>query len=88
MTSKALLLIIFSLFAFSTAAEVDDPVLHLTHTNFSNITDGKDFIILFFSPYCHHCQRFKPQWQLFAKEVRGQIGVGDVDWYKPSKIRI
>lgn len=81
MLSKAGLILLFSLFALSSAAEVqDDPVLHLSHSNFSNITAGKDFVILFFSPWCIHCFIFKPTWLNFSREVHGTIGVGDVDW--------
>ena len=81
MQPKAHLLLLFSILAVViTAADNVDASLHLSSSNFTNITEGKDFIILFFSPYCGHCTRFKPTWRNFAAEVQGQIGVGDVDW--------
>ena len=80
MAAKTILILIFSIFILSSSAEVqDDPILHLSQSNFSSITDGKDFIVLFFAPWCGHCQRFKPAWTNFAKEVQGTIGVGEVD---------
>lgn len=82
MLSKAAILLLFSMLGVALAKKqkVEDPVLHLTSANFTDVTEGKDFIILFFSPYCSHCQRFKPTWKDFAASVQGKIGVGDVDW--------
>ena len=80
MAAKTALLLFFSLLALTSAAETQsDLVLHLSQSNFSSITEGKDFIILFFSPWCGHCNRFKPTWLNFTKEVHGTIGIGDVD---------
>jgi len=82
MASKTTLLFIISLLALGYAQTQEDPVVHLTQSNFSSVTAGNDFIVLFFSPYCGHCIHFKPAWVDFAKEVLGTIGVGDVDCTK------
>eukprot|EP00301_Raphidiophrys_heterophryoidea_P026905 c9383_g1_i1.p1 GENE.c9383_g1_i1~~c9383_g1_i1.p1 ORF type:complete len:570 (-),score=115.31 c9383_g1_i1:314-1999(-) len=48
----------------------------------SSIANGSDWFVEFFSPWCGHCQHFKPTWDKFAVEVathaQGLI-VADVD---------
>jgi protein disulfide-isomerase len=37
------------------------------------------WFIKFYAPWCHHCQAMAPIWEQLAKEMKGQLNVGEVD---------
>lgn len=55
-------------------------ITHLTADNINEIAYSTPYVVLFFAPWCPHCQAFRPTFEEFASHVAGQVGVGDVDW--------
>lgn len=69
--------------AFFTAREV----LDLTSTQVAKKYIGKEqrqrgrrvWLVMFFAPWCGHCQNTKPQFERFAKEAKGIVLAGAVN---------
>ncbi|KAH6634529.1 thioredoxin-like protein [Chaetomium sp. MPI-SDFR-AT-0129] len=46
----------------------------------SEVTMTADpWFIKFYAPWCHHCLKVKPNWDQLAKEVKGQLNIGEVN---------
>ena len=47
----------------------------LTEENFVSETRATDTAVLFFAPWCGHCQRLLPTWKTIAAKVQGKAKV-------------
>ncbi|EPY36655.1 protein disulfide-isomerase A6 [Angomonas deanei] len=55
-------------------------VTELTPATFSSFIDThKPVVILFYAPWCGHCKNFHPEYEKFARLVKGSIRVGAVN---------
>jgi len=46
-------------------------------SNVSRTLDG--WFIVFYAPWCQHCQRMAPSWAQMAREMQGRLDVGEVN---------
>ena len=79
---RVILLIAAFLIASSFAQEgsADSSVVHLSANNFTNAAYGDGIaVVLFFAPWCPHCQSFRPTYEKFAKQAPDGVTVADVD---------
>ncbi|KAK5138205.1 hypothetical protein LTR08_004901 [Meristemomyces frigidus] len=53
----------------------------LTAENFQRLvtTTHDPWFIKFYAPWCHHCQAMAPNWSGMARQMRGQLNVGEVN---------
>ena len=53
----------------------------LTAENFQRqVTMTRDpWLIKFYAPWCHHCQAMAPSWQGMARQMEGQLNIGEVN---------
>ncbi|EME38226.1 hypothetical protein DOTSEDRAFT_75710 [Dothistroma septosporum NZE10] len=66
------------------ARETPNPAgrsMSLTGENFQRmVTTTRDpWFIKFYAPWCHHCQAMAPNWQSMARQMQGQLNVGEVN---------
>jgi len=65
------------------ASSIPSVVANLTDANFDNfVQQGKGsfpWFIMFYAPWCPHCNRLKPTWEQVAGELSGKVNVGYVD---------
>jgi protein disulfide-isomerase-like protein len=61
-------------------------VIELTDSNLGSLTqiDGTsmtsgDWMIMFYAPWCGHCQKLHPTWEQVAQELRGAVNVAALD---------
>ena len=67
----------------------DEPdVVILTDSNFDSVLRKSDslWLIEFYAPWCGHCKKLEPQWNMAAKELRGKVKLGKVDCTVHKKI--
>ncbi|KAK3672035.1 hypothetical protein LTR78_008004 [Recurvomyces mirabilis] len=72
-----------------TATKVAEPVTPnldgkskaLTAENFQRLvtTTHDPWFIKFYAPWCHHCQAMAPNWQGMARQMKGQLNIGEVN---------
>jgi protein disulfide-isomerase len=44
------------------------------------VTNTMDpWFIKFYAPWCHHCQALKPNWDSLARQMRGNLNIGEVN---------
>lgn len=55
-------------------------VTTLTDANYVNHIQSGAWFVMFYAPWCGHCQRFKPTWTKLAEELQGDVNVAWVDW--------
>ncbi|CAK4023981.1 disulfide isomerase [Lecanosticta acicola] len=53
----------------------------LTALDFQNkVTTTHDpWFVKFYAPWCHHCQAMAPNWQGMARQMQGELNVGEVN---------
>eukprot|EP00331_Platyophrya_macrostoma_P034565 CAMPEP_0176434764 /NCGR_PEP_ID=MMETSP0127-20121128/16881_1 /TAXON_ID=938130 /ORGANISM="Platyophrya macrostoma, Strain WH" /LENGTH=262 /DNA_ID=CAMNT_0017817583 /DNA_START=1 /DNA_END=789 /DNA_ORIENTATION=- len=79
---KATLFFAFLLLAtaFAQESSADSKVVHLTRDNITQVAYGQGLVVvLFFAPWCPHCQAFRPIYEKFASQATSGIIVADVD---------
>ena len=64
------------------------PVILLNGDNFENeVVKSKDiWLILFYAPWCGHCQAFSPEYEKAAKALKGIFKIGAIDADKERTI--
>ena len=64
------------------------PVTLLTGENFEKeVVQSKDiWLILFYAPWCGHCQAFSPEYEKAAKALKGIFKIGAIDADKEKEI--
>lgn len=75
----------------STTGKVPNPQgtsISLTAESFQKlVTTTQDaWFIKFYAPWCHHCQALAPTWSQMAKEMKGQLNVGEVNCDVESRL--
>ena len=83
------LLSLFLIISFSYSFfEAGTPVTLLDGTNFDKeVVKSKDiWLILFYAPWCGHCQAFSPEYEKAAKALRGIFKIGAIDADKEKTI--
>ena len=80
-----LLLIISLSFSFF---DSNTPVILLNGDNFEKeVVQSKDiWLILFYAPWCGHCQAFSPEYEKAAKALKGIFKIGAIDADKEKTI--
>lgn len=55
--------------------------LALTAENFQRLvtTTHEPWFIKFYAPWCHHCQAMAPNWQGMARQMQGELNIGEVN---------
>lgn len=72
---------VFPILFFSANAEV----IQLTDLNFEHDTQAAsgsttgDWFVKFYAPWCGHCQRLAPDWEVLAENLQGKVNVAEVD---------
>ena len=53
----------------------------LTQENFQRLVTKtqEPWFIKFYAPWCHHCQAMAPNWSQMARELQGQLNIGEVN---------
>ena len=80
MSSKLLCFFLTISFTYS-FFESGTPVTLLDSTNFDKeVIESNDiWLILFYAPWCGHCQAFSPEYEKAAKAAKGIFKIGAVD---------
>ena len=76
------IILILSLFYFSTQFFDDDTkVIQLDKNNFDKKVLRSDYLwfIIFYAPWCVHCQQFHPELENIAKATKGLFKIGAVN---------
>tara|TARA_B100001989_G_C24549475_1_gene473281 strand:+ start:4587 stop:5243 length:657 start_codon:yes stop_codon:yes gene_type:complete len=78
------LLIYISLFVSKTHGEV----VEITPENWDEtvVNSGKSVFIKFFAPWCGHCKKLKPDWDLLGDSGPKNVIIGDVDCTDNGKL--
>ncbi|EAT80055.1 hypothetical protein HBI56_149260 [Parastagonospora nodorum] len=65
----------------TTKANLDGEVQILTAENFPKlVTDSMEpWFVKFYAPWCHHCQALAPNWKNLARQMRGNLNIGEVN---------
>ena len=55
--------------------------ISLTQESFQKLVTQtqEPWFIKFYAPWCHHCQALAPNWAQMARELQGQLNVGEVN---------
>jgi len=61
------------------AEDAPSDVVVLTQANFDESIKTGDWLLEFYAPWCGHCKKLAPTWDLVATELKGKVGVGKVD---------
>ncbi len=54
--------------------------LDLTEENFAEKVKDSEWLILFYAPWCPHCQQYKPLWNEYSRHQLTAVKTGQVDW--------
>lgn len=77
----ALALFVFCVLgAYECYGQSNSLVTNLTDSNYINHIESGTWFIMFYAPWCKHCQQFKPTWEELAQKLQGEINMGAVDW--------
>ena len=44
------------------------------------------WLVKFYAPWCHHCQKMAPNWEQLAKEMKGKLNIGEVNCDAESRL--
>ena len=83
------ILLIFALFGISFQFfGKDSKVIQLNHKNFKKkVVQSKNlWLILFYAPWCGHCQEFHPEFEKIAQVTKGLFKIGAVNCEKEEKL--
>ena len=53
-------------------SEMDTDVLHLTSETFDTIKNSNSVLVMFYAPWCSHCNRLKPHFEVAATELKNR----------------
>ncbi|KAL5119157.1 hypothetical protein ACEQ8H_002864 [Pleosporales sp. CAS-2024a] len=72
----------------TTVVNLGGTVEALTTENFPKlVTQSNEFWwVEFFAPWCQHCQALAPNWQNLARQMRGQLNIGQVNCDEHKKL--
>jgi protein disulfide-isomerase len=65
----------------TTNANMNGVVEILTNDNFEKLVtkSSEPWFIKFYAPWCHHCQALAPNWHNLARQMRGNLNIGEVN---------
>ncbi|XP_076686826.1 thioredoxin domain-containing protein pretaporter [Andrena cerasifolii] len=89
MLKKHIFLIVFMLSQAKSEEEDNLHTLQYTKENFSSEIDKKNHFVMFYAPWCGHCQRLEPTWEQLAElsnEEDNNIKVAKVDCTTDSSL--
>lgn len=56
-------------------------LVELTDRNFDNqVKDQDRWFVMFYLPWCRHCEEIMPRFDELANALQGQVKLGKVDW--------
>lgn len=80
MLSKKSLIVLIALVFCICISHTSAKVVHLTGDSFDrSVNDGKAWFVEFFAPWCGHCKRLEPTWELISEQLEGEVVVASVD---------
>ncbi|KAL6255752.1 hypothetical protein P5V15_012995 [Pogonomyrmex californicus] len=81
-SKRRILLLLFVLSQVGHGHEEDVHTLQYTHDNFSEEIGKRNHFVMFYAPWCGHCQRLSPTWEQLAEisnEEDSNIRIAKVD---------
>ncbi|KAG5315182.1 TXND5 protein, partial [Acromyrmex insinuator] len=81
-SKRWILFLLFVLSQTSHGHDEDAHTLRYTHDNFSIEVGKKNHFVMFYAPWCGHCQRLSPTWEQLAEisnEEDSNIRIAKVD---------
>jgi thioredoxin domain-containing protein 5 len=89
MSSKLSIIILFSFFASVFSHDEDAHTIKYTTENFAEELPKKNHFVMFYAPWCGHCQRLGPTWEQLAEmlnEDDSNIKIAKVDCTADSSL--